>query len=106
MENSQQNNNQFLEPGQAAAKAAVLPKMRQIGRGGSHICGGSLRRIRDSGATGDVKCHDCEQYAWAISIPSNTRLRIYKTTSKPSPSTMKTIAADLGMLFSTFTRER
>jgi len=47
MENTQQNNNQALEPGQAAAKAALV-----------HFDG-----YGDDGTTEEVKCYDSEWYA-------------------------------------------
>jgi hypothetical protein len=107
MANTQQNNNQALEPGQAAAKAAILAECDRLAVAGVTFVGVHFDGCGDSGGDGR------REALWqrtvcmgAISIPSNTRLRIYKTTSKRSfPSDTRTIAADLEMSFSTFTRE-
>jgi hypothetical protein len=97
MENTQQSNDQALEPGQAAAKAAVLAECDRLAAAGVTFVAVHFDGCGDSGATEDVKCYDSEQYAWEMSIPSNTRLRIYKTTSKLSfLSAMKTIPSGLG----------
>jgi hypothetical protein len=63
MENTQQNNNQALEPGQTAAKAAILAECDRLATAGVTFVAVHFDGCGDSGATEDVKCYDGEQYA-------------------------------------------
>ena len=62
MENTQQNNNQALEPGQAAAKAAILAECDRLAAAGVRFVAVHFDGYGDSGATEEVKCYDSEWY--------------------------------------------
>jgi len=64
MENTQQNNNQALEPGQAAAKAAILAECDRLAAAGVRFVAVHFDGYGDSGATEEVKCYDSEWYGW------------------------------------------
>jgi hypothetical protein len=64
MENTQQNNNQALEPGQAAAKAAILAECDRLAAAGVTFVAVHFDGYGDSGATEEVKCYDSEWYGW------------------------------------------
>ncbi len=64
MEQSQQNNEQSLEPGQAAAKAAILAQCDQLAAAGVTFVAVHFDGYGDSGTAEEVKCYDSECYAW------------------------------------------
>lgn len=63
MENTQQNNNQALEPGQAAAKAAILAECDRLAAAGVTFVAVHFDGYGDDGTTEEVKCYDSEWYA-------------------------------------------
>ncbi len=63
MENTQQNNNQALEPGQAAAKAALLAECERLTAAGVTFVAVHFDGYGDDGTTEEVKCYDGEWYA-------------------------------------------
>ena len=63
MENTQQNNNQALEPGQAAAKAAILAECDRLAAAGVTFAAAHVDGYGDDGPTEEVKCYDGEWYA-------------------------------------------
>ena len=65
MENTRQNNNQALEPGQAAAKAAILAECDRLAAAGVTFVAVHFDGCGDDGTTEEVKCYDSESYAWA-----------------------------------------
>jgi hypothetical protein len=69
MENTQQNNNQALEPAQAAAKAAILAEGERLAAAGVTFVAVHFDGCGDSGATGDVRCYDRECYTWGEHEP-------------------------------------
>ena len=64
MENTQQNNNQALEPGQVAAKAAILAECDRLAAAGVTFVAVHFDGYGDSGASEEVKCYDSEWYGW------------------------------------------
>lgn len=64
MENTQQNNNQALEPQQAAATAALLAECARLAAAGITFVAVHFDGYGDDGTTEDVKCYDSEWYAW------------------------------------------
>jgi len=64
MEQPQKNNEQTLEPGQAAAKAAILAQCDQLATAGVTFVAAHFDGYGDSGTTEEVKCYDGECYAW------------------------------------------
>jgi Family of unknown function (DUF6878) len=69
MENTQQNNNQALEPGQAAAKAAILAESDRLAAAGVTFVAVHFDGYADDGTTEEVKCYDTECYAWGEHEP-------------------------------------
>jgi len=69
MENTQQSDNQALEPGQAAAKAAVLAECDKLAAGGVTFVAVHFDGCGGSGATEGVKCYDSECYTWGEHEP-------------------------------------
>ena len=69
MENTQQNNNQSLEPGQAAAKAAILAECDRLAAAGVTFVAVHFDGYGDDGTTEEVKCYDGESYAWGEREP-------------------------------------
>ncbi len=69
MENTQQNNNQALEPGQAAAKAALLAECDRLAAAGVAFVAVHFDGYGDDGTTEEVKCYDAESYAWGEHEP-------------------------------------
>ena len=63
MENTQQNNNQALEPAQAAAKAAILAQCDRLAAAGVTFVAVHFDGYGDDGTTEEVKCYDSEWYA-------------------------------------------
>jgi hypothetical protein len=63
MEQPQQNNEQSLEPGQAAAKAAILAQCDQLAAAGVTFVAVHFDGYGDDGTTEEVKCYDSEWYA-------------------------------------------
>jgi hypothetical protein len=63
MEQPQQNNEQSLEPGQAAAKAAILERCDQLTAAGVTFVAVHFDGYGDSGTTEEVKCYEGEWYA-------------------------------------------
>ena len=63
MEDTQQNNNQALEPGQAAAKAALLAECDRLTAAGVTFVAVHFDGYGDDGTTEEVKCYDREWYA-------------------------------------------
>jgi hypothetical protein len=66
-----QNHHQTLEPEQAAAKAALLAECDKLATAGVTFVAIHFDGCGDSGVTEDVKCYDCEQYAWGDFDPVN-----------------------------------
>src|SRR5689334_12320423 len=64
MENTQQNNNQALEPGQAAAKAAILAECENLAAAGVTFVAVHFDGYGDSGASEEVKCFNPDYYAY------------------------------------------
>jgi hypothetical protein len=64
MEQTQQNNSEPFDPQQATAKAAILAESDKLMAAGVTFVAVHFDGYGDSGATEDVKCYDCEQYAW------------------------------------------
>jgi hypothetical protein len=62
MENTQQNNDQALEPGQAAAKAALLVECERLAEAGVTFVAVHFDGYGDDGTTEEVKCYDGEWY--------------------------------------------
>jgi len=71
MEQPQQNNEQSLEPGQAAAKTAILAQCDQLATAGVTFVAVHFDGYGDSGTTEEVKCYDGECYAWGENEPVN-----------------------------------
>jgi Family of unknown function (DUF6878) len=69
MESNQQNNNHALEPGQAAAKAAVLAECDRLAAAGVTFVAVHFDGYGDDGTTEEVKCYDSEWYAWGEHEP-------------------------------------
>jgi len=69
MENTQQNNNQSLEPGQTAAKAAILAECDRLAAAGVTFVAVHFDGYSDDGTTEEVKCYDGESYAWGEREP-------------------------------------
>jgi hypothetical protein len=69
MDNTQQNNNQSLEPGQAAAKAAILAECDRLAAAGVTFVAVHFDGYGDDGTTEEVKCYDVESYAWGEHEP-------------------------------------
>ena len=63
MEQPQQNNEQSLEPGQAAAKTAILAQCDQLAAAGVTFVAVHFDGYGDDGTTEEVKCYDGEWYA-------------------------------------------
>ena len=63
MENTQQNNNQAMEPRQAAAKAALLAECDRLAGAGITFVAVHFDGYGDDGTTEEVKCYDSEGYA-------------------------------------------
>jgi len=63
MEQPQQNSEQSLEPGQAAAKTAILAQCDQLAAAGVTFVAVHFDGYSDSGTTEEVKCYDGEWYA-------------------------------------------
>lgn len=63
MENTQQNNNHALEPGQAEAKAAILAECDRLAAAGVTFVVVHFDGYGDDGTTEEVKCYDGEWYA-------------------------------------------
>jgi hypothetical protein len=63
MEQPQQNNEQSLEPGQAAAKAAILAQIDQLAAAGVIFVAVHFDGYGDDGTTEQVKCYDSDWYA-------------------------------------------
>lgn len=63
MENTEQNNNQALEPGQAEAKAAILAECDRLAAAGVTFVVVHFDGYGDDGTTEEVKCYDGEWYA-------------------------------------------
>jgi hypothetical protein len=63
MEQPQQNNEQSLEPGQAAAKTAILAECDQLAVASVTFVAVHFDGYGDDGTTEDVKCYDGEWYA-------------------------------------------
>lgn len=63
MEQPQQNNEQSLEPGQAAAKTAILAQCDQLAAAGVTFVAVHFDGYGDDGTTEEVKCYDSEWYA-------------------------------------------
>ena len=64
MEDTQQNDKQAPEPGQAAAKAAILAECDKLATAGITFVAVHFDGCGDSGATEEVKCYDSDCYAW------------------------------------------
>ena len=62
MEQPQQNNEQSLEPGQAAAKTAILAQCDQLAAAGVTFVAVHFDGYGDDGTTEEVKCYDGEWY--------------------------------------------
>ena len=71
MEQPQLNNEKSLEPGQAAAKAAILAQCDQLAAVGVTFVSVHFDGYGDSGTTEEVKCYDGECYAWGEDDPVN-----------------------------------
>jgi hypothetical protein len=71
MEQTQQNNEQSLEPGQAAAKAAILAQCDRLAAAGVTFVAVHFDGYGDDGTTEAVKCFDSEWYAWGDHEPVN-----------------------------------
>jgi hypothetical protein len=69
MENTQQNNNQALEPGQAAAKAAILAESDRLAAAGVTFVALHFDGYADDRTTEEVKCYHSECYAWGEREP-------------------------------------
>jgi len=69
MENTQQNNNQALEPGQAAAKAAILAECDKLATAGVTFVAVHSDGYADDGTTEEVKCYHSECYTWGEHEP-------------------------------------
>ena len=63
MEQPQQNNKQSLEPGQAAAKTAILAQCDQLAAAGVTFVAVHFDGYGDDGTTEEVKCYEGEWYA-------------------------------------------
>jgi hypothetical protein len=63
MEQPQQNNEQSLDPEQAAAKTAILAQCDQLAAAGVTFIVVHFDGYGDSGTTDEVKCYDGEWYA-------------------------------------------
>ena len=63
MENTQQDNNQALKPGQAAAKAAILTECDRLAAAGVTFVAVHFDGYGDDGTTEEVKCYASEWYA-------------------------------------------
>jgi len=63
MEQPQQNNEQSLEPEQAAAKVAILAQCDQLASAGVTFVAVHFDGYGDDGTTEEVKCYDSEWYA-------------------------------------------
>ena len=63
MEQPQQNNERALEPGQAAAKTAILAQCDQLATAGVTFVALHFDGYGDDGTTEEVKCYDGEWYA-------------------------------------------
>jgi hypothetical protein len=71
MEDTQQSNNQALEPGQAAAKAALLAECDRLVAAGVMFVAVHFDGYGDDGTTQEVKCYGSEWYAWGEHEPVN-----------------------------------
>ena len=69
MDNTQQHNNQSLEPGQTAAKAAILAECDRLAAAGVTFVAVHFDGYGDDGTTEEVKCYDGESYAWGEREP-------------------------------------
>jgi hypothetical protein len=69
MEDTQQNNNHALEPGEAAARAAILAECDKLVAAGVTFAAVHFDGYGDDGTTEEVKCYDCEWYAWGEHEP-------------------------------------
>ncbi len=78
MEQPQQNSEQSLEPGQAAAKTAILAQCDQLAAAGVTFVAVHFDGYGDDGTTEEVKCYDSVWRARARQIrrfPSAGTLR-------------------------------
>jgi hypothetical protein len=71
MEQPQQNNEQSLEPGQAAAKTAILAQCDQLAAAGVTFVAVHFDGYGDDGTTEEVKCYDTEWCASGEHEPVN-----------------------------------
>jgi hypothetical protein len=69
MEHEHQNNDQGLEPEQAAAKAAILAECDSLAAAGVRFVAAHFDGYGDDGTTEEVKCYDGECYAWGEHEP-------------------------------------
>jgi hypothetical protein len=69
MEHEHQNNDQGLEPEQAAAKAAILAECDSLAAAGVTFVAAHFDGYGDDGTTEEVKCYDGECYAWGEHEP-------------------------------------
>jgi len=69
MEHEHQNNDQGLEPEQAAAKAAILAECDSLAAAGVTFVAAHFDGYGDDGTTEEVKCYDGECYAWGEHAP-------------------------------------
>jgi len=63
MEQPQLNNEKSLEPGQAAAKAAILAQCDQLAAAGVTFIAVHFDGYGDDGTTEEVQCYDSQWYA-------------------------------------------
>jgi len=63
MEDTRQGNKRALEPGQAAAKAALLAECERLAAAGVTFVAVHFDGYGDDGTTEEVKCYDGEWYA-------------------------------------------
>jgi hypothetical protein len=71
MEQTQHNNSEPFDAQQATTKAAILAECDKLMAAGVTFVAVHFDGYGDSGATEDVKCYDCEQYAWGDFDPVN-----------------------------------
>jgi hypothetical protein len=69
MEQQQQNNDQGLEPEQAAAKTAILAECDKLAAARVTFVAVHFDGYGDDGTTEDVKCYDGGWYAWGEHEP-------------------------------------
>jgi hypothetical protein len=63
MDTTSPNNDQTLEPEQAAAKAAILAECEQLAAAGVTFVEAHFDGSGDEGVTGEVKCYKAEEYS-------------------------------------------